>query len=732
MALEILFNHEQTRIAQDRLPLIARGGEIELQTLRSGCWVEPSHNRILLEPYCITDAWVTSNSGNYAKLALASFTQTGTWETRTHTGLITGPWLAIADTAGTGSLVTTTTYSKNRGFWVAAHVYAQTKGVKILEGGWNSTSSSASGVAFELYSNGLVIILKDGAEVGRGKVAVQHNQTVELLLLPYAHRELLVYSPDGEGEKQRGSAFSVLFDDLAEDASDPTITGGSKFWLKVPNGGTQVMAAPVLFPSSGYCCSLKQSFMQAPSGTDTLEEWVNESWVGAGPFTFKAYGHPAYVSTQTIDIDAVDWAGSAFTANGTNIESRLKFTLGTSDTGYSPTIYGGQLAYGATFGQTDDSEVFDATNYCLHASLSVPEEADGVSLSLHFKSPATLEADIPNFRRATNLPVKFSVDGVIVIDGRSNSPRWIRSTVDGASVVEIDVDQGWKGMRNYRYAEPLPLDQLYLTSQLVYFAGHAGIESTNATITTSTFKLPTNTNGEVDGWSLAVEPGDTPSDWAQRLIDDYAATWIHGIRPKVAAAPEYFALDPTDVGTTAAVTLWRSAADSLDAAKGNHATNPERWVYQLGASVETLEPEATEVRVTGYDPITDRLLQSFKVDTAAETVSTAPSSRPTNWVGEKRRFGLENGAISSQSVCNDATEILYDRLTPTRELVEWEGFFLTVAATDRPLWRGDVVRLEGLGYYKIISFGGEWVANHGLAEYEQFRYVGEKVASEPS
>lgn len=733
--IQVKFNHQQTRIGLDRLPLIAKGAEIEPEVLRSGCWVEPAHNRIVLEPYCLTSTWVTSNSGNYAKLALASWTQTGTWETRTHTGLIAGPWLAIKDTAGTGSLVTTTTYSKNRGFWVACHIYAQTKGVKILEGGWNSSASSASGVSFAAYSDGLVVILKDGTEVGRGKLRVQQNQTLEIVLLPYAHRELLVYSPDGEGPDYRGSAFSVLFDDIAEDAADPTITGATNFWIKVPNGGTQVMAAPLLFPSSGYCCSVKQSFMYPPLTTDTLEEWTNDSWVGTGPHTFRAYGHPAYVSTQSVDIDAVDWAGSAFTANDSNTEARLKFTLSTSSTGYTPTIYGGQLAYAARFAQTDNSEEYDATASVLEASLSVPEDAAGVQLSLTLNYPQTLESDIPNFRRATNYPIKLEitdgVDTVTVIDGRGESPTWTTSPTDGSSTVQIEVRDGFKGAENYRYAEPLPLDDLPIGGALSYLAQHCGIADTSHTISTTSFVLPYETRGDVDAWSVLIEPGDTPADWLARLIEDYAATWVYGIRP-TATGPEFFAIDPADVGTTALVTLYRSAADS--ASLGSH-TGHDIWkhVYLLGSQVETLEPEATEVRVSGWETITGRLLQSYKVDSAAEDVTTAPSLRPANWVGEKRRYGLESSQVTTQAVCNSATELLYDRLTPTRELVEFEcRAFLTDPADMRPLWRGDVIRLHGLGVYKIVSFTVTWDLSESSYEVCTARYAVEKVGDEPS
>jgi len=737
MALEILFNTAQTRLGLDRIPLIAKGGEMELDLLRSGAWIEPTNDRILLEPYCLTDTWVTSNSGNYAKLALSDFTATGTWETRVQTGFTAGPWLGIADTAGSGSLVTTTTYAKNRGFWVGAFVYSLTDNTEILRCGWNSSASLAAGVGLSIWSNGRVIVYKDGAKVAEGSVKIQKNKPLELTLIPYAHRELLIHCLDGDKTTaqspiRRGSGFSAVFTDIATDASDPTITPASKFWIEVPSGGTQVMAAPLLFPTSGYVTSVPQSFIEAPAVTDVLEEALNDSWIGAGPtYPYLIYGHPAYVSTQSASAVAVDWSGAAFTANGTNIECRLKVTLTTASANVTPTVYGAQLAYSATFATTDATEEYDATAHCLSASLSVPEDASGVSLTLRFRDPLALEADIPNFRRATNYPVKLILDDITVIDGRAETPNWTRMPTDPASTVEIEVRDGMKGAEGYRFAEATPLDKFSLEGALGYLAGHCGIAAANQVISTSGFDLPMETRGVVDGWSVLIEVGDTPADWMRRLVEDFAATWLYGIRPS-ATVVKFFASDPTTIGTTALVTLWRSDTDSADVSKGNHATDPWKWVYHLGSQVETLEPEATEVRVSGWDTRTGRLIQAYKIDTAAEDATTAPSSRPANWVGEKRRYGLMSELITTQASANAACEIIYDRITPVREIVEWESYILTNPSNDVPAWRGDVVRLEGMGYYKIISFAWDIELDDSVITRIWGRYVGEKVAGEPS
>jgi len=727
MALSVTFNHAQRRLVRDRVPLLARGQEMEPALLRSGAFVEPVNNRILLEPYALTPTWKTSNAGNYAKLALASFTTSGAgWEERTQTGLTAGPWLAIKDTAVNGTLLTTTTYAKNRGFYVAFHSYSKTGDEVVFRCGWNSSASLAAGVGLEFKADNSVDVYKGGVVVGSGSVTgtkttgTKPGEMTALVLIPHAHRELLVMS------LTNGGAFSTLFTDIDDDASNPTITPATKFWIEVPTGGTQVQAAALVYPSTGYVTSIEQSFLLPPEATDTLESYDNPTWNGGSSTDYLIHGHPAYVGTSGMSAEAVDWSGAAFVNNGSNTEARLKITLTTSDTTVTPTGYAAEVAYSGTTDLTDDSEEFDATAFCTRATLSVPDDPGGVTWDFEFKEPDTLEADIPNLKRAVNLPVLVKVGTVILTDGRSGTPEYQKRATDGASRVMIDVRDGFKALETFETAEPIAFDGFNLSSNYLFFMGIAGILS--STSSTTTFTLPGSTSGDADGWASMMAPGDSYDGHLRETMDDYAPAWIFGIRPTLASTPEGFILSPTDMGTTAAVTLYRSDEDAVSIGTKT-GLDVGRFIYR-DVQIETLEPEATEVRVTGYERITLRGLQAYKIDTAAEDFTTAPTSRPSNWLGEKRRYGLEKTAITSQSLCNEVTTILYDRLTVTREMVEWKGHFL-YAGSGRPLWRGDNVRLHGLGTYRIISFGGEFIAQDGTVNFTNFTYVGEKVASEP-
>ncbi|WP_223824577.1 hypothetical protein, partial [Staphylococcus aureus] len=50
-------------------------------------------------------------------------------------------------------------------------------------------------------------------------------------------------------------------------------------------------------------------------------------------------------------------------------------------------------------------------------------------------------------------------------------------------------------------------------------------------------------------------------------------------------------------------------------------------------------------------------------------------------------------SYSTQAKADSVKSILYERLASERYLIDWTSDFLHVAASGRPLWTGDVVRL---------------------------------------
>ena len=269
-----------------------------------------------LLPNVLKSSWWLLNSGDYAKLGMSDFGLSSTdWqdEQDQHSK---GPWIARKDKNTNGTAITTASYAKNRGFWISWFSYGSGDVFLQLRCGWNSTATIAGGVGLECYSDGTVLVYKGGVLVGKGNVtpgknySTKANQVLGMMLLPFRHRELLIYGA-GEG-------FTVTFEDIDEDDADPTITGATKWWFEIVDGGTQVQTAPLVFDTAGgYGLSAKTSFVEAPGTTDEPELFVNPSWLSTSA-EYKIYGDPAYGScTQRASAALVTCVGAAFTPSGT-------------------------------------------------------------------------------------------------------------------------------------------------------------------------------------------------------------------------------------------------------------------------------------------------------------------------------------------------------------------------------------------------------------------------------
>jgi hypothetical protein len=100
-----------------------------------------------------------------------------------------------------------------------------------------------------------------------------------------------------------------------------------------------------------------------------------------------------------------------------------------------------------------------------------------------------------------------------------------------------------------------------------------------------------------------------------------------------------------------------------------------------------LEPEANDICVMGIDPRTRKPIVAHKADLAGQTVSTAVTGRPGNWLGTVRKYAWIDPSITTVALALSCVELLYSRLTPQREIVEIECEYLP------GLWRGDMIQL---------------------------------------
>jgi hypothetical protein len=146
----------------------------------------------------------------------------------------------------------------------------------------------------------------------------------------------------------------------------------------------------------------------------------------------------------------------------------------------------------------------------------------------------------------------------------------------------------------------------------------------------------------------------------------------------------------------------------------------------------TLEPEANEVYTVGRDPRTLLPLLAYSSDEDSIDPTTAPASRPDNWLGEPRDYSFVAPFLISQESVNYANALLRQRLMPVRVMGEWQCEFL-LKTNGAPAWRGDVWELDGKGIYRIntlsAQFQSEATAGTVSWGWRPTTYTGERLSA---
>lgn len=705
MSLVITLNHSQKRLRLDRLPVVAAGLQFNTE-FQSGVWSCPVKNVTMLFPRCLSGSWSTSNAGDYEKLSKADYTLAdgSKWEDRQNQAM-TGPWLCTIDSDYNAAAVVTTAPGKNRGQYIAWYAFGEGSSFVQMECGWGGDGVFADAeVALRFNSNGSVLVYKNNELVGQGNYSGTKSgqntsgSLVQIMLLPWCVRELLVYSISA------GNGFSHVFADIDPTDEDPTIVPADNFWWKVPAGATQVMCAPMKFAESGYASSEKLSFFEAPLGTDVFEIWENPSWPGADD-DYKLYGDPPFEGTVTFEAELRSEDDSTtFTADGIEKVCRIRKTLG-GDGNYTPFTYGAQISYASTLANTDgeSSEELKVTRL----EFSVGEEPSEVEMEFSVQNPYALQVTAPGCMSQTNLPVKFELDGVTWMDGKSQPIREEADINEETGFGDFTIRDGWVSLENYLFVEQFPLDDVRLDWAIAALVQAGGYELSDMIISESTYRFPKIVGETAEDWNVLIKPGDTAADWLRRIMEDYAADWHYGFRPTVDGII-FYALSPEDLPSVPQITLYRSIEDAV--VEGG-IPEEDAWKYLVRSFVRTPVPlEANDIRVSGEDPVTGKLIQSYKYDTDSIDPEIAVASRTTKWIGEIRRTGLYNNGLRTQADTDWACEVIYNRLfNEFGALVEIESEILR-DEDDVPLWKSSLIEIFGDPYwYRILAFGVDFL-----------------------
>jgi hypothetical protein len=603
----------------------------------------------------------------------------------------------------------TTAWSANQSAYLSVYV----PGLKdsddsvILKAGWGVGSAGSVEVWFT--ASGGAAVYKSGVLVGSytrndSNIAPQagavylssvNSQFITIMMIPCRRRELIVVASNG-------LSFSHVFADLSALTSN-TITPAAAFSWLVPAGQASVQLAKLQFATSGYAVSPVKKLRYAPPvGAIFLDTYAYDQ-IGTGTAS----------ATYSVVKDDL----TAYTPNGviTSVRAKVSLTSATGAATYG--FYEVDMVYQPEAGSTADNPV-DIT--CDVERLSISVDDDGrATCSLTTRRKPITDAGVDQPQITSDRPIRIALS-----NGATPTPAYIDFFRGTLTPPEITYEQGdttrdWSVFvyagqdrsRDFDLAyivESYPYDGLSFVNVMLDLTDIAGYPDSSGPYFGGDFPaldLPYSPNISKGQYALAPDFFDTVGGYLDKLKNDYAANYITGWMPSLSGYIYYW-IDPALATTTPAVTLYQSIATATTAGV-TEVLRPKRVVRAMSSHYET--PEATQVQVVGQDPATGLFITQSSVDSAAETASTAPASRPYNWRGRPVPYQLRDPTLTTQDAVDAACDILYDRLTTGRILIEWESDLLVLSSNNRPLWLGDVVRImepDGTttkGDYRIIG-----------------------------
>lgn len=696
-------DHPQRRVTRDRLYVLAQGSEPSARGERvtgwdlprsSGVWQDPITWTVILAPLPIKDTWAGLPAGaSSGKLQISDldFSAATGWKDMTVAGGAVG-WLHKANAADAGETLTTkTALAVNEGMYLAWHTHAGADDFWQVECGWGATAGTRA-VSLRFYVSGRVELWKaeqlvaEGTISGAAGAAGVQNQILGVMLIPARLRELLVVSTAGGG-------FAHVFEDLAGDGTVQTITPATKFWVRV-RGTVTIQIARLRYESSGHVVSPPLFFADPPPGS-----------VGAP--TSEVFWSPSGTGTPGVTTSLRDAADPSitFSPDGVKASARIRVNL-TGGPATTPFLYAASMGFPGSTAVTANSPTAVPWGTL---SLTVPDRPSGERWQFSVYNPAALVAGLDT---RPERPARVTAGDSWLVDGRLRAVRLTRGIGAPDTQLSAELLSEWDQLAQYRFQERFPLDGLTWVDALELILTAAGVDAGTALITDPGITLPLTAGKAAGEWSLYIEEGDTAADWIERLHEAFTPDWFFGFVPQASGRKVFRSRPPYALASLAsAMRFWRLNTDAIAGMQAEGYTLAEATALHhqrtiLSWSEQRIPPEATDVRVTGYDPATNRVLQAKYVDSAAEAPGTAVASRPANWVGEKRRFGYVEPMLTSQALVDSAADRLGRRLTPARTMVDVRAG-MAFWPDGRPLWQGDAIRVDD-EYYVVLSFSTQF------------------------
>lgn len=757
--LQVTIDTVQTRLRIPSCPISLLGNELlgpgsldKDNTAEFAVMSCPVTGTAHLRPFQLHPGWFNSNAGNYAKPTKAAGYEVTTDAKWFEPVIFTGAGSYLFCTSPSGEYARTDdTVGINRPIYLSYFGYGAGDVFAVLECGWsdsNSPTAETATIGLRIWSDGLVQIYKNGTLVGSGNIsgatlphtpenatkqttpATISDKSVDLFIYPARRTDLVIYSGQGNG-------FVHTFEDLSQNTESNEITPDTKFFVVAIDAATlQLQFCPMTFPATGTIKSRPWQFPVPPQPEQTL-------WAGWGNPVFSSvtqmaiYGNKTYTSGPGGSNDVTDGLirnvsdTANFVPDGVLNEALIKMTL-TSGGKYTPWVWGMIAEFQPVSNETVATDT-PVNEYIMSVGLEMPDDPFGLqgNLSLRMtreevqlidddedeETPAVatdveidLEDEIPTLEMSMR-PITFDIGGVIVLDGFTYRPSIKDAIRTSLKRWESDVYDYHRLLESYQFRSRIPLDNFYVSDMVNYVLDEAGIFAGGRNISNINYRFSDIPSRNCDEWNEAIEIGDTGRQ-ALEKIHRFVSDATYGPHPG-SDGMEFWFLLPDDMPTTPQLTLYRTIQDAVD--NGINEELAPDYLYHSWQE-ENLVLEANGVFATGINPQTRTIVQSYAVDNASRDPRTPPHERPENWAGYPLDLGVASRSFRDTRATDKAVEALIPIATQVQKVGQFQANTFLLNADGVPVWRFDMVELDGIGARCISSLSAQFMKEVTVGE----------------
>ncbi len=717
MAVDVLtisFDVAESRVETDRIALLVTGeANAVLQwdiDNSSGIFVEGITNTAFLIPNAFTTAFDEDATGVNARLRLADTNQAANpaYTEYIQNDLPNNYYIMGQNT--NAPLTLNKTYEKNVAWYFSYFAFGQGDAFLQFQATWGN-------VVLQIYSDGEVVWSKNGLKFGSGNlthfqpaktgdVIVSHkkapragaakgaiqNTAIKFVVIPCRERELIFLCNHGGG-------FRSVLEDIAPGTSDTTILPSCRPIFQIPNGKPVLQFAPLQYATTGVLKSNLRYLREPP--VDLAE-----------PTTTTLFDIPTSGTADAVG-DLMDEDGvTPFVGDGIKETCIMSIDM-TGDGLTTPFIYGAYSVFDSVTAMTDGTHQQTVDGFTEEFNLTVGDSPSSVTATVGLLYADSVDAILAHSKRVGNRAINCRISRVAgdiaFLTGRSGTPSFTDGPVDGSRKLMYEFRDWWKVYETYQIQDPTPFDGMRFKDAIEQVARYPGFTAAQMDVEDFDFVIPSDGQTSDGDFAVIPEIGDTCAKWLEKFWEDYAKFAYFGWYPS-ATGPKFRFKSEDALGTTADCTLYRTRQVAVDAlmALGMTAAEAEiEWPYHVITffKEDTIELEANEIRITGWDDRIDKAFQSVWHDTDSQKVTTFPSAFPDNWLGEPRRIAIFNPAIRNQGVADWVAGVIRSRVSRSRRTATIKCQ-MQFNADLSPVWRGNVIKIDGVGRYRVNTLTG--------------------------